>query len=1495
MSSHSVPLHDSSNPAVTNQAPRVGSIWNAFTVAARAHPDAIAIVGAGGDLTYRQLRAHADAVGDRLAEEGIGPGDRIALLCQRDALVPAAMLGILSVGAVFVPIETDAPPARRTQVLELAACRAVISNLPSAERPADTLDLTATCITTRPRSTPIHHATPDDPASVMFTSGSTGQPKGVLIPHRAIVRLASAGILELGPGCRFLHASSLAFDASTLELWGPLLNGGTVVTLEAKPDVKLLERVIRDQRVTAAWLTAALFHLCADTNPTMFAPLTTLLTGGDVVSPRHAAAVLAANPRLRLINGYGPTENTTFTTTYDIANPDPTTPLPIGRPIAGTGVVITDEQLQPVPSGEVGELIATGQGLALGYLHDPDLTAARFVTLPHSGEPGYRTGDLARVNSNGLIEFLGRNDDQVKINGFRVEPGEIEAVLRAQPFVREAAVVMANENGETRPHAFVTLEPIESWPEHRALIRRRLSRVLPPYALPVSFTLQTTLPVTASGKADRRALRTLIEHGEFITELSALQADSVLQIAAQHLDRYWNPYQQSSDQSVAHHHPHQTGSAGPFVLRAPCGSPATLLLVGNSVRLKLPPGTSQRIRQWRCSDAAAIIRGTSGTVNATPDLACVMGDDERDIVRYFCTQGSIPYSSTSLWTELVNSSRARADQPAIVSESTTLTFGELLQACEDAAKQLDQANVTPGECIALMDRRCPESVVWLFAILSRDCTCVPLTPEMPQQRVESITRLSNATRLIDPAHGVLSEPQAFKTALRHNRSNPAPNAAPNLVPGRDAMILFTSGTTAEPKGIRIRHDSILNTIAWFSDLLPLTERDTVTQRSWFSWDCSILETMWPLFSGAAIAVIDPSKTRDPGSFARSARDLGATVLVTVPSIVSRIGSELSNTRDNAIRVVICAGEKLTATTAHETIRSTGAALYNVYGPSETSVITNCWKAPQEFDEVPVGKPGRNVGIRIESNDGVLCPVGTTGEIVIQGIQVSDGYINQPDQDQSHFAGSTNAATASYRTGDLGYWREDGNICFVSRRDAQIKIFGYRIEPEEIESVLSRVPGVRDVAVATHGEGADRTLVALCVQEPDYPTPLSSAVISRHLRGQLEPHALPARFIWTPSIPRFSSGKIDRRAVATHTQSFFHDQPSPTPTTAGADISTQVRHVWAMLIGHPPVSDDADFIQSGGNSLLLLRLLMLLEKTIGVELPILPGLQGQSPASIAAAFIAQHEIQTPEDFGAEIRANSSGHLRKLTDGPEMILALPHLGGTLGYLSEVAKLVDTKAAIYGIRQAGLIAGETPLGSVHEMVDGYTQLVLGQGWKRIKLIGFSSGATIAVDLARSLVRSGVKVEHLYLADGIPCHRPAPGPRLRSLYAKIMWRIPKRFTPLTAPNTRPYDLSGYQDEQLALARATLAALFRHKPARYNGASTIIRTSGSVELTSPASWGRVLNGSVTDVILEGAGHSSMWLPPHHANIARIILSSVAHPPDHSPADMHGSGRISTV
>nr|QEO74431.1 condensation domain-containing protein [uncultured bacterium] len=470
-------------------------------------PDAVALVAADRQLTYRELDREANRLARRLLKTGLEPDTPVGVFLERSPELIVALLAILKAGGAYLVLDLENPAERLRFLVQDARLRLVVSG----DRPVPFDEVTLVPVhgtgdgePIEPRSGPAHLA------YVSYTSGSTGRPKGVCVEHRAVVRLVTnTNYLQIGPGDAFLQHSPVSFDASTLEIWGPLLNGGRLVVCPpGRLSIDELGRIVQRFGVTALWLTAGLFHAMAEHDLQALHGVRYLLAGGDVLSPEHMRAARAALPETRLINGYGPTENTTFTCCHPVGpEPDTSRFLPIGRPITNTRVYVLDPDLHPVPLGVSGELCTGGDGLARGYLGRPDLTAERFLPDPCSGfgQRLYRTGDLARQLADGTVEFLGRIDQQIKIRGFRIEPGEIETALLAHDRVQEAVVVPRPAPGGQRLVAYA-VAATGSEPPSAQELRGFLSGSLPDYLVPSAFVLLPALPLSPNGKLDRAAL-----------------------------------------------------------------------------------------------------------------------------------------------------------------------------------------------------------------------------------------------------------------------------------------------------------------------------------------------------------------------------------------------------------------------------------------------------------------------------------------------------------------------------------------------------------------------------------------------------------------------------------------------------------------------------------------------------------------------------------------------------------------------------------------------------------------------------------------------------------------------------------------------------------------------------------------------------------------------------------------------------------------------------
>ncbi|POM24996.1 Linear gramicidin synthase subunit D [Actinomadura rubteroloni] len=477
---------------------RVTAGWNAtehplpaatlpelFRAQAAATPDAPAVETDGTSWTYRDLAERADAIARALAGRGVGRGDLVGVALDRSPELVATLLGITLAGAGYVPIDTAWPQARRDAVLDgtTLVIDAEITGDGEPQAPG-----------------------PDDTAYVMFTSGSTGTPKGVVATQRGVAALAADPCWSAAARGRVLFHAPHAFDASTYELWVPLVHGGTVVVAPpGRLDAVTLERLVTEHRLTAVHVTAGLFSAMAEAAPACFGGVREVLTGGDAVPPGAVRRVREACPGVTVRHLYGPTETTLCATTHAIApGASPGAVLPIGRPRANTRTLVLDDFLRPVPAGVTGELYVAGDGVARGYRGRPALTAERFVAdLTGAGGRMYRTGDRARWTKDGDLVFAGRVDGQVKIRGFRVEPGEIEAVLAERTDVGRAVVVVREDGPGKRLVAYVV--PGDAEPDGAAL-RAHLAARLPEYMVPASVVVLDAFPVTANGKIDRAAL-----------------------------------------------------------------------------------------------------------------------------------------------------------------------------------------------------------------------------------------------------------------------------------------------------------------------------------------------------------------------------------------------------------------------------------------------------------------------------------------------------------------------------------------------------------------------------------------------------------------------------------------------------------------------------------------------------------------------------------------------------------------------------------------------------------------------------------------------------------------------------------------------------------------------------------------------------------------------------------------------------------------------------
>ncbi|RKH14792.1 amino acid adenylation domain-containing protein [Corallococcus sp. CA053C] len=1249
-------------------------VHSLFEAQARRTPHALAATFEGTHLTYAELDARANQLAHALRRWGVGPEVRVALSVERSLDVVIGLLGILKAGGAWVPVDPLLPRERLAFMLEDSGAEVLVTQAALRDRFPEAhrahvlcLDSEREALAAEATEAPWTGVTPRHLAYLLYTSGSTGTPKGTAVEHRSVVNLVTheAVAYGIGPGSRVLQFANLSFDLSVEEILTTLCAGATLVLapLEKLMPGAPLRALLREEGVTVISLTpAALAATPADGLPA----LRTVISGGEAL-PREVVASWA--PGRRFLNTYGPTEATVVATLTECVE-DGRVPA-IGRPLANVRTYVLDGRGEPVPVGVQGELYVGGVGVARGYAGRPALTAERFLPDGFSDTPGarlYRTGDVVRWREDGTLEFVGRVDAQVKVRGFRIELGEIEHVLRGHPSLKDA-VVLAREDvpGDKRLVAYVVAG--EGTGLDLEALRAHVQQHLPGYMVPAAFVPLASLPLTPNGKVDRKALPAP-DFSSDASEYIAPRTPTEERLAglwqrllnARRVGASDNFFDLGGHSLLATQAISRIREAfgvelplrglfdAPTVEGLACLIDAALEGRGVPAPSRRREGPALSLPILPLEEIAARELARPRPVEPRDDTASVhpLTDAERQQVLFDWNATATDFPRDATLHGLIEAQVERTPEAvAVAFEDTTLTYRELDARAWRLAWHLRSLGVGPEVRVGVLLERSLELPVGLLAILKAGGAYVPLAPEYPAARLAFMWEDAAPQVLITQRHLVDRLPVRdarvvcldAEEALGVDVSEDAPDSG--VGSGNAAYVLYTSGSTGQPKGVVIPHRALVNHMAWLLNAFGLGPDDRVLQKTPLSFDASVWECWASLMSGGRLIIAPPEAHRDGALLLDAVVQGQATVLQLVPSLLRALLDEPGLSRATSLRWLFCGGEALPAELEPRLrARLPLVTLVNLYGPTEATIDATSARCPTSSTgrTVPLGRPIANTRIYLLDAGFQPVPVGVDGELYLAGEGLARGYHARPALSAERFLPdpfSTTPGARLYRTGDVARWLPDGNLEFVGRADAQVKVRGLRIELGEIEAALEQHPDVRQaVVVAREDVAGDPRLVAYVVRSGDAGAVEVTALRSR-LHEMLPEYMVPSAFVVLDALPLTPSGKVDRKAL-----------PAPgalqarVPTRPPrSDTERELAALWGRVLHVEVVGGEDDFFDLGGHSLSATQVLSRVRQHFGVELS-LPDFFASPTLDAVARRIDARVLDRPAASVPPLRARTA---------------------------------------------------------------------------------------------------------------------------------------------------------------------------------------------------------------------------------------------------------------
>jgi amino acid adenylation domain-containing protein len=1182
-------------PSATHAESR--SIHGLFELQAQRTPEATAVLYEVEKLTYGELNIRANRLAHFLIRQGVGPETLVGICVERSIEMLIGVLAVLKSGAAYVPLDPVYPKARLDHIINQSRMDRLVTKERWLAHGREftghvlCLDRDAALFEQDKEENPNVALDPDNLAYVIHTSGSTGKPKGVSGLHRGVVNYFSylTQTYRLNAADVVLQVPSLSFDASIRDLLGPLTAGARIIIMDdsrAKEPAALLS-YIKERGVTCILsivptLLNELLALASGTER-LNDSVRLILVSGEPLSKAaclKARQVFGTDPLL--VNQYGPTECTLTSSYHPIEGKDIDWDIaPLGQTIPNARMCLLDNHLNLVPTGVAGEICIGGAGLTRGYLNSPDLTAERFIPDPFSVEPGsrlYRTGDIGRHRSDGNVEYLGRMDHQVKVRGFRIEPGEIEASIREHPSVKEAVIVARDDHlGNKRLQAYIV--PLEGSGMGSAEMARFLKERLPAYMLPSLFVFMDKIPLSPNGKIDRHALPDPPLSDRQPSKLGTAPRTPVEKAVAEIWRDVLGVENVSIDDDffeLGGHSLHATQVVsrlrGKLAVRLPLRrlfEAPTLAGLARCIEEEMSAGEKRpdpELRRLPPREGPSLHAGTR----------CVHQFFEAQVER---TPGEI----------------------AVAFESETLTYRELNRRANQLANYLRRFGAGPEVRVGICLPRSLNMLVAILGVLKAGGAYVPVDPAYPKERVAFMLDDAGATMAISERslretltsyHGAtvcLNSATAMIAA--ESRENPDHiTSAENL-----AYVVYTSGSTGRPKGVAITHRSVASLLHWASSLFTEEDLRGVLAATSICFDLSVFELFVPLSRGGKVILVNSVSDLA----ALTARD-EVTLINTVPSAMLQLLGMKGV--PSSVRVINLGGEFVSTELVRQTYDQTNThRVYDLYGPSEDTVYST-FALRNPHAPATIGRPIADKQVYLLDSRRQPVPLGAPGELHIGGEGLARGYLNRPELTAERFIPhpfSNEPGARLYRTGDLARCRADGNIEFLGRLDNQVKIRGFRVETGEIEAALGGHPGIRQsIVTAREDHLGEKQLVAYIVPKKE---PAAVDDLREYLKDKLPEYMVPSAFVLMDALPLTPNGKVDRQGLAApeHSRPQIGGGfvPPRTPTEKA------IAEVWMESLKLQQIGVHDNFFDLGGHSIKAMNSASKISAKMNLDCPV----------------------------------------------------------------------------------------------------------------------------------------------------------------------------------------------------------------------------------------------------------------------------------------------------